>query len=69
MAATRSRKSCANFSVGPGRVLMKIYIGVSSIHEEVKAPLRWGLRCGSLAVGYGRSDVGCRQACWSGDRR
>lgn len=39
MAATRSRKSCANFAVGPGRGLMKIYGGVSSTQKAVKAPL------------------------------
>lgn len=54
MAATRSRKSCAKFAVGPGRGLMKIYGGVSSIENETKVPLRWGLRCGSLVAGDGR---------------
>lgn len=54
MAATRSRKSCANFAVGPGRGLMKIYGGVIRMERETTAPLRWGLRCGSLAVGDGR---------------
>lgn len=54
MAATRSRKSSANFAVGPGRGLMKIYGGVSSTEGEAKAPLRWGLRCGSLVVADGR---------------
>lgn len=54
IAATRSRKSCANFAVGPGRGLIKIYEGVSSLERYAKVPLRWGLRCESSVVDDGR---------------
>lgn len=55
IAATRSRKSCANPAVGPGRGLMKIYGGVSSIERLAKVALEgWVLRCGNLVVGDGR---------------
>lgn len=53
MAATRSRKSCANFAAGPGRGLMKIYGGVSRIERERERG------DGALEVGLTMREFGC----------